>query len=49
MSWGINNIKIKNNEFENVWSKNSLCYYFVDVIKIKDFDFGSALLDEKSY
>ena len=26
-----------------------MCYYFDDIIKIEDFDFGSVLLDEKSF
>ena len=26
-----------------------MCYYFDDIIKIKDFDFIDILLDEKSY
>ena len=29
--------------------KNCTCSYFNDIIKIKDFDFGNILLDEKSY
>ena len=29
--------------------KNLTCYYFEDIIKIKDFDFNNILLDEKSY
>ena len=26
-----------------------MCYYFDDIIKVEDFDFDNALLDEKSY
>ena len=26
-----------------------MCYYFDDIIKFEDFDFGNILLDEKSY
>ena len=29
--------------------KNGMCYYFDDIIKIKDFHFDNTLLDEKSY
>ena len=29
--------------------KNCTCYYFDDIINIKDFDFDNILLDEKSY
>ena len=28
--------------------KNPTCYYFEDIIKIEDFDFGNILLDKKS-
>ena len=26
-----------------------MCYYFDDIIKFEDFNFGNILLDEKSY
>ena len=29
--------------------KNGTCYYFDDIIKFKDFDFGKILIDEKSH
>ena len=39
---------MENNELKQVWIKNCTCYYFDDIIKIKDFKFD-ILLDEKSY
>ena len=41
MYWQINNLKMENNE--------RTYYYFDDINKIEDFDFGNILLDEKSY
>ena len=29
--------------------KTCTCYFFDDIIKIKDFDFDNVLFDEKSY
>ena len=29
--------------------KNRTCYYFNDIIKIKDFDFDNSLINEKLY
>ena len=29
--------------------KNRTCYYFDDIMKVKDIDFKDILLDEKSY
>ena len=29
--------------------KNRTCYYFDDIIKIKDFDLDNILIDEKSW
>ena len=29
--------------------KTCTCYFFDDIIKIKDFDFNNVLFDEKSY
>ena len=40
----INQTKTKKN-----WYKNRPCYYFDDIIKIEDFNFGSILIHEKSY
>ena len=31
------------------WYKNRTCYYFEDIIKFQDFNFGSILIYEKSY
>ena len=45
----INNIKIKNDEFNKVCIKNCTCYYFDDIIKFKIFDFDNILIDEKSF
>ena len=38
---------MKNNELKKISLKNRACYYFDEVIKIEDFDFGNILLDEK--
>ena len=35
------------NEFEKVRIKNRTCYYFDDIIKLKDFDLDNILIDEK--
>ena len=37
---------MENNEFLKVRVKNCTCYYFDDIIKLEDFDFGDALIDE---
>ena len=39
---------MKNNKFKNIRLKNRLCYYFHDIIKFEDFDFGNILIDKKS-
>ena len=39
---------MESNKLKEVYNKNSTCYYFDDVIKIKDFDFGNISMDEKS-
>ena len=36
-----------NDDLKTVCIKKHTCYYFDDIIKIKDFDFGNVLLDEK--
>ena len=41
--------KMGNNEFKKVRSKNSMCYYFDDIIKLEDFDLANILVDEKSH
>ena len=38
---------MENNEFKNVRIKNGTCYYFVDIIKLEDFDLGDILIDKK--
>ena len=38
-----------NGELKEIDIKNCTCYYFDDIIKIEDFDFGNILVDEKSY
>ena len=37
----------KNEEFRKVSIKVRACYYFDDIIEIKDFDFDNILLEEK--
>ena len=37
-----------NYELKKIDIINPTCYYFDDIIKIKDFDFDSILIDEKS-
>ena len=39
---------MENNVYKNVRIKNRTCYYFDDIIKVKDFDFNNILIDEKS-
>ena len=39
----------ENDEFKKICVKNCACYYFEDIIKIKNFDFDNILLEEKSY
>ena len=39
--------KIENNEFKKVSTKNQTCYYFDDIIKLKDCDFDNIFLDKK--
>ena len=39
----------KNEEFKEVSIKNRVCYYFDDIIEIKDFDFDNISFEEKSY
>ena len=40
---------MENNKFKNVRIKNPTCYYFDDIIKLKDFDLDNILIDEKSH
>ena len=37
-----------NNKLKEIDIKNRTCYYFDDIIKIKDFDFNNVLINEKS-
>ena len=36
-------------ELTKIDFKNCACYYFHDITKIGDFDFGNVLLDQKTY
>ena len=38
-----------NVEFREINTKSRMCYYFNDIIKIKDFNLDNILIDEKSY
>ena len=38
-----------NDELKEIDIKNRTCYYFDDIIKIKDLDVDNTLKDEKSY
>ena len=40
---------MENNEFKNACIKNSMCYYFDDLAKFKDFHFNNILINEKSH
>ena len=40
--------KMENNGLKKVRIKNRMCYYFDDIIKLKDFDLDNILIDEKS-
>ena len=40
---------MENNELKNVLIKNRTCYYFDDIIKLKDFDIDNILIDKKSH
>ena len=43
-------MKIESNEeLKKNDIKNCTCYYFDDIIKIKDFDFNNILIHEKSH
>ena len=39
---------MENNECKKVRIKSCKCYYFEDIIKLKDFDLDSILIAEKS-
>ena len=36
-------------ELEETDTKNHTCYYFDDIIKVRDIDFGNILLEAKIY
>ena len=38
-----------NDKSKDINIKNRTRYYFDDIIKIEDFNFGNILIDEKSY
>ena len=38
-----------NNELKEIDIKNCVCYYCDDIIKIEDFNFDNALVNERSY
>ena len=38
-----------NDELKEINIKNLTCYFFDDIIKMQDFEFGNILLDEKPY
>ena len=40
---------MENNELKKVHIKNRTCYYFIDTIKLEDFDLDNILIDEKSH
>ena len=42
------NTKMENNEIKNLLIKNHTCYYFDDIIKLKDFDLD-ILIDKNSH
>ena len=37
------------NELKEIDIKNRICYYFIEIIKIEDFNLDNILIDEKSY
>ena len=37
-----------NDQVKQINIKNRACYYFDDIIKVKDFDIDNILIDEKS-
>ena len=40
---------MENKESKKVCIKNCLCYYFEDIIKLKDFNLDNILIEEKSH
>ena len=43
------NKKESNDKLKETDIKNRRCYYFDDINKFEDFDFGNVLIDEKQY
>ena len=41
--------KMENNEFKNLCTKSRTCYYFDDIIKLKDFDLNKILIGHNSH
>ena len=41
--------KTENNQFKNVCTESRPCYYFDDIIKLKDFDLNNILIDQNSH
>ena len=39
---------MENNEFKKVCIKNRACYYFDDIIKLKELDLDNILIIQKS-
>ena len=40
---------MEKNELKKVCSKNRMCYYFDDMIKLEDLDLDNILIDDKSH
>ena len=36
-------------ELKEIDIENRMCYYFEEIIKIKDFDINNILIDQKPY
>ena len=43
-------MKVENkDELKEIYIKSSPCYYFDEIMRVRDIDFSDILLDEKSY
>ena len=40
---------MENNELRKARIKNSMCYYFDDIVKLEDFNLDNISIDEKSH
>ena len=40
---------MENSEYKIFCIKNRMCYYFNNIIKLKDFDIDNILIDEKPH